>query len=307
MGWVRRGRFSGKLDSVAFAIGDGEMSSIIKTEDGFHVLKAEETRQVDGLEERALRYILSKLEPSPLTIEEIERGAAEFASSARRKSIEKAAEEEAYQYSLTEELVLGQGPVSLMISPADAEEIFLVGSGEVIGPIEGVISFYVVQVAEVIPSRIPALEEIQESVRQSYIFSDKKNRARQIADSAVRQISEGRSLEEVAASLDIEINKAGPFSRTTGLPGVGPGNPVVAHAFTLGKSESSGVIEHEERFYIIRVDETELLDEEDYQNNLPSLRMSLLSTKQQAYLLDWYAMLESEAQIEDYRSFGAGY
>jgi peptidyl-prolyl cis-trans isomerase D len=307
MGWVRRGRLSGKLDSVAFALGNGEMSNIIKTQDGFHVLKAEETRQVDGVEERALRYILSRLEPSPLTIEETEREVAEFTSSARRKGIEKVAEEEAYQYSLTEDLVLGQVPITLMISPADAEGIFGIGTGEVIGPIEGVVSFYAVQVAEVIPSRIPALEEVQESARQSYVFSAKKNRARQIADSAVAQLSAGRSLEEVAGSTDLNINKAGPFSRMTGPPDIGAGNPVVAHAFMLGQSESSGVIEHDEKFYIVRVDERESLEQEDYESSLPSLRMSLLSTKQQAYLQDWYTVLKGEAEIEDYRSFGAGY
>jgi hypothetical protein len=64
----------------------------------------------------------------------------------------------------------------------------------------------------------------------------------------------------------------------------------------------SGVLENAGQFFIIRVDERIPVDPESLQSDMAGLRMSLLATKQQAYLSDWYQALRSQVEIEDYRT-----
>jgi parvulin-like peptidyl-prolyl isomerase len=86
------------------------------------------------------------------------------------------------------------------------------------------------------------------------------------------------------------------------VPGIGRENVVVASAFALEEGQISGALEHSDQFYIIRVDEKIPLDEESIEGNLASLRMSLITSKQQGYLSTWYDGLKAQVEIEDYRS-----
>ena len=80
-----------------------------------------------------------------------------------------------------------------------------------------------------------------------------------------------------------------------------------AFQVALGEGETSGVIEFSDQFYILRADSTREMDEERFRENLGNIKMSLLSSKQQAYMTEWYVKIKGEAEIEDYRSLPGGY
>ena len=48
IGWVQRGDLKGPLDEAAFALGEGEVSGAIETEEGFHLVKVEK-KEAAGL------------------------------------------------------------------------------------------------------------------------------------------------------------------------------------------------------------------------------------------------------------------
>jgi hypothetical protein len=91
------------------------------------------------------------------------------------------------------------------------------------------------------------------------------------------------------------------------VPGIGANNVIIAQSFALNESETSGVLEHAGQFYVIRTDEKVPLDVERFASNLQNFKISIVGTKQQIFISNWYQNLRSDADIEDYRSFGSNY
>jgi peptidyl-prolyl cis-trans isomerase D len=307
LGWIGRGQLPAVLDSVAFMLQPGQMSDMIENDRGFHLLRLEATREVDGKEERKLSYILSVLEPSPLTIEQVGKTATELAEAARHKGVAEAAAENAYESARSQDFVLEQVSMAFAIDPSDAERLFARAENEVIGPVEGTRSFYVFQVAEIIPSRVPPLEEIRDFVVQSYSYERKRRVAQEMASGVVSDISGGKSLEQAASARNLEVRQSPSFTRMSQVPGIGSANKVIASAFTLRPNETSRVIEEQGIYYVIRVDKRQEVDEDRLETNLQNMKASLLNTEQQAYLGAWYMKLRNATKIEDYRTLSTTY
>ncbi|MFZ1947985.1 MAG: peptidyl-prolyl cis-trans isomerase [bacterium] len=302
LGWRRRGQLSGALDSAAFSLAPGQVSGIVRTPNALHVLKVDERRTTDGIEEVRVRHILAKLEASPSTIEQLRVESAEFAEMARDKDIDRAASEQGLSPSDSPELTLEQVTGFWRLTKAETEALFAAERRQITGPMEGGQAFYVFQTAEVVPSHVPPLDEIKDRAKQTYLMSLRRDKARQIAEAVAAEVARGKTLEAAAAAWNLAVARTDPFSRTSNVPGIGQDNPVVAHAFVLGYGQSSKAIQNGNDCFVIRVDLKQPPDLAALGQDPRQIKMSLLSTKQQAFLNDWYVGLLAEAKIEDYRS-----
>lgn len=307
MGWVKQGMLEAPLDSVVFSLSPGQMSKVVKTRSGFHLVRVEERKVEDGVEKARLSYIFVRLEPSPLTLEEIRQNAMDLAKLASRKGLEPAAAEFGFEVTESSPLAKEQLRPIYGWKAEDADAVFQAEIGRILGPHEGTKAFYVVEITEIIPSRIPPLEEIKSSVLSRYRYKKRKELARSIAEKVYARISKGSSLEAAARAEGLEVKKTAPFGRRSTVHGIGAENTVIATAFALEKGETSGILEHGGRFYIIRVDEKQPLDEDRFSSELQNLKFSLLNTKKQMFISRWYHRLKENTKIEDYRSFGSTY
>ena len=301
LGWVKPGQLPAALDSVAWGLGAGEISNVVETVDGFHLIKAESIRVVDGVQERKLSYINSALEASALTIERIRANATDLIGDAEGGGLAEAAEEAGYEYRVTDPYVMEQIAPFLGVTAADAEDIFDAGIGEAIGPVEGRASFFVFEVVEVEPTHVQPLDEIQDFVAQAYVSEVRKGKARVIADEIAGKIRAGEPLESAGEAWSIDPVTTEPFTRMSFVPGIGRENAVIAHSFAMSEGETSGVLEDSDQFYIVRVDSRVPLDMDRFRSTLGNLKLSLLGTKQQVYLTDWYTQVRNETEIADFR------
>ncbi len=307
MGWVKKGFLEAKLDSVVFSLSPGSMSDIVRTETGFHVFRVEERRKRDGVEEARVSYIFSRVEPSPLTLDEIRTKAGDLVAVAKKRGLKVAADELGYSLSESDPIPKSLLSPTYGFSQSDADKIFEIQQGKVGGPFEGTKAFYVVEVIEKIPSTIPPLEEIKDSVIRRYKYEQRREIARSIAQDIHQRIGKGSSLEAAARMHGLEVKRTEPFRRHSMVPGIGSANTVIATAFALDKGQISGIIEQANKFYIIRVDDKQPMDEQDFESNMQKYKFSLLNTKQQIYISRWYDRLKKRAKIEDYRTFGSAY
>ena len=139
-------------------------------------------------------------------------------------------------------------------------------------------------------------------MKQSYTLSIRKEKAREMADRALALIDGGSTLEQAAAQMGLTVLETQPFTRMGFVPGIGRENVIIATAFALDEGQVSRVIEYSDSYYIIRVDERVPLDENEIDTNLASLRMSVLGSKQQAFLASWYEDIRNRVKIQDYRT-----
>jgi len=77
---------------------------------------------------------------------------------------------------------------------------------------------------------------------------------------------------------------------------------VVARAFALSLGQTSGAVESGNDFFVIRLDARQAPDPQNLGGSLGQIKMSLLGTKQQAFVTDSYTELLSKASVKDGRS-----
>jgi hypothetical protein len=123
-----------------------------------------------------------------------------------------------------------------------------------------------------------------------------------MADQALAAMKAGKTLEQAASEVGLTVHETQPFTRMAFVPGIGRENDVIATAFALDAGQTSGIVEYSDQFYIIRIDEKIPVDQDQLAKSMANLRMSLIRTKQQAYLSDWYERLKKHVRIEDYRT-----
>jgi len=307
LGWVRQGQMRGALDSVAFRLDVGKVSDIIRTEASYHLLLVLEKRTTNGADEARLKHIMAKVEMSPSTLEQIKNDAAEFAQLAASKGLDKACEEKDLKVQDSPPLTATQLASFFRIQPATAEAIFKKGKMEPSHAAEGAQAFTVMEATDIMEERTPAFEEIKDRVRQAYLMNVRREKAREIASGVAQGVAQGKTLEAAAAAWNLNLTRTEPFAVTANVPGVGKDNSVIAHAFTMVPGQTSGVIENGTDFFVIRLEGLTPPDLKALGGNFGQLKQSLLMTKQQAFVTDWYSNLLSQATILDNRtSAGTG-
>ena len=302
LGWIKRGQMRGVLDSVAFRLDVGKVSDVLRTDGGYHLLLVAEKRLTDGADEVRVRHIMARLETSASTIEQLKMEAGDFAQIATGKGVAKACEEKGLA-ALDSPGLTEQQMASFYRLPAEAAEtVFKMGRNQSSGVLEGAQAFMVLEVTDIEPEHTPQFDEIKDRVRQAYLMSLRKDRARQIAAAVADGVAQGRTLEAAAAAAGLVATRTEPFAVTSTVPGLGKESQAIASAFALIPGQTSRVIESGGEFFIIRLESLTPPNLAALGGNFGQVKASLAASKQQAFLNDWYSGLLGRAEITDNRS-----
>jgi len=111
-------------------------------------------------------------------------------------------------------------------NPAFTEAAFGLEPGAVSAPVEVPRGWLVMRLREAKPARDPELAEVEARVRAAVQRLQAVELARAEAANVKARLGAGRSLDEVAAELGLEVTDSGEFTPGGSIPGVGPARPV---------------------------------------------------------------------------------
>ncbi len=201
-----------ELAETVFSMKIGQISDLIRTPYGFHIIKVEDVRPEKTLSfEEARESIREKL------IEEKARDIAysqakefaDFANGLRdiaKASVEKKLNLVEVQKELSQRDIIPSIPDSAGIM----KSIFNLEEKAISDALEVRDGFLVVQVQAIKPARVPDFEEVKESVKNDYKKAKSEELAFKEAERLLNEAKESGSLEKSAKQLNIALEKS-PF------------------------------------------------------------------------------------------------
>ncbi len=293
LGFFPRGRMVKPFDDAVFSLHPGEISGLVRSSFGFHIIKLEEIRPAVTRSFAEVRDELAKKvkreEAKALAFKE---ASAAYEGIMRAGSLEKYGKQKGVQVIRTDLFSRSNLPGGVVSDPAFVKEAFALGKGELSSLVEVGKGYAIIFVDDVKPPVVPPLADVRKRVVSDY----RKEKAVAFAQKEADKLLAQAKKEGKLAGKDIRrtdfIKRSMP--RAAKVPAA-----IVADAFSL--SPKVRFPEHPlkvgDNYYIYQIVARRQDSKGVDAQTREQLRKQLLADLQSRLLMDWLADLQKKAEI----------
>ncbi|HXZ19583.1 MAG TPA: peptidyl-prolyl cis-trans isomerase, partial [Candidatus Acidoferrales bacterium] len=285
MGWIVRGQAVGlgDFEQTAFALKPGEVSGLVKSMMGFHIIKVverEEARTKTFEEVRtSIVPILAAQAAEAKASEVVDRMAA-----AVRQSNKTAVEDIAKQFNLetgTVSPVAATDPMgALGVSNDVRDYVFSAQQGEDSSPLHVERGTAIVSVTQIQTARPATLAEVRGKVEADYRSEQSTTLAKQRADELYKRVQGGETLAAAAKALGFDVQTSDFLTQNDSLGGLTPMRKLAA-AFTLPVGQTAAPLSQGANWLIYRPVERQEPNPDDLAKQKADIERQLVFSKQQ--------------------------
>lgn len=300
LGTFGRGQMVPAFEQAVWSQPLGEIGEPVLTQFGFHLIRVE-SRNGD---QASARHILLPIELGPESEDALLTMADEAEALARTRTVSEIGEEldlrvRSVQISAELPFVPGVGRLDDGAAWVFEDEP---EAGEISPLFDAPNMYYMLELMERTPARRLSLEEATPTIRTRLLEERKRERAEVLARELLDRIRSGEELAAVGEARALPVREAGPFTRLDFVPGLGQANAAIGAAFGLGEPGAvSGIVEANERFFIVQLLEREDADREAWSAQKEVQRAMLRSAMDQQRVAQFLESLKEEARIVDNR------
>ena len=294
-----RGRMVPEFDQAVFAMQPGQISDLVKTQYGYHIIKLIDKKTATT---RPLQDVRQQI-VDQLAYERAQTQASDLADSLA-KQISKPADLDrvAKANGLTvqesgffarDEPILGLGP-----APEAAAKAFDMKTGEVAGPLRASRGFIFETLVAKQDPYVPKLDEVKERVRDEVV----KNKARELARTKAAEISAklkgAPDFEKAAKAAGFEAKTTDLIARDQPIPDLGVAPAVEDKAFALPVGAVSDPIATDTGTAVVKVLEKKEVTPDEWKGAKDSFRDQLLTDRRNRFFASYMVKAKQKMKIE---------
>lgn len=308
LGTFTRGQMVPAFDSAAFSLPVGQVSDPVVTQFGVHLVRVDE-RTGDQVK---ARHILLNFEKDAAEVDRLEKQLAAIADAGLTRGLKEAAAgkpdltfREGVEVSAANPVIPGVGPAMAALNWAQEENANRAAGDDPIRVsevLETPDALYVVEMERYNPPGITPLADAAPSIRQQLVYDKRREAGRAEAEKMLAEIRGGRTLEQVAQSRGLTVQRTGPFTRIEANPALGQANAAVGAAFGTPIGQVGPVAVTPAGVFLVRPVARTQADRREFEREKANLREEAMRAMQQDLLRQWMVNVREDAEIKDNRA-----
>jgi len=315
LGWIVQGQTVPEFQKAAFSLPKGEVSDLIRTQYGFHIIKVldKETAHTKPFDE------VKDTLRTPLLLQKAdaqEESIADKMSSEIRQSNKVTLDELAQKYHLEISETRPVSPSDPLLELGNGqdvkEEISRLRQGELSLPLRTDRGLVVLSLKQVIPAHQGSLEEVRDKLIADLKQQKSVQLAQADAEELAKRVKAGEKFAAGAKALGLDAKTSDPFARNGTIPGVASGKQLSA-AFFLKPGDVGGPSNFSQNWVVYQIVEKTEPDPAEFEKQKKTITDNLLQQKRNlafdAFRTSLEERLKQEGKVrlmpEKLKSFGS--
>ncbi len=294
-----RGRMVPEFETAAFAMQPGQISDLVKSQFGFHIIKVTDHKPAVTRPLAEVQAQIQEQLAAQKTDQQISERAAQLQARIKKPADLDAAAKEAGLMVQESGLFQREDPVpGLGAAPQVASAAFTLKENEVSEAISSPRGPVFITVTEKKDPYVPKLEEVADKVRQDVIRLRAAEMSRQRAAEIAASLKSAKDFAAAAKAQGLDPKTTELVMRGAALPDIGVSPEVDKVAFALPAGAVSAPISTPDATVIVRVVERDDVTPEEFRQARDQFRAELLNERRARFFTAYMTKIKDKTKIE---------